>query len=75
MTHSFTCPTCGSHKYGSSGCTGPTTQMTGHCHGYIRQPDGSQRVCSYSWPRTKDAELHPGLLPPPESGTSQGRVV
>jgi hypothetical protein len=42
----FTCPECGSHSYGSSGCIGPIEAMIGHCHG--------DNGCKFSWPRSDD---------------------
>lgn len=44
----FTCPRCGSHYWGTSGCGGSLEDATGHCHG----PVG----CTFSWPRSEDAK-------------------
>lgn len=41
----FTCPECGSHEFGTSGCTGPLEEMLGHCHG---------NGCRFEWPRDED---------------------
>ncbi len=51
----FTCPECGSHNFGTSGCTGPEDQMVRHCHGYIREGDGYQS-CRFEWPIAEDAK-------------------
>lgn len=59
----FTCPECGSHRFGSSNCNALTIEeMDGHCHGYIfdRPTDGvlehTTRVkpCSFTWSRKED---------------------
>ena len=45
-TPTFTCPDCGSHFFGSSGCNLPIESMTGHCHG---------TGCKFMWSRKDDA--------------------
>lgn len=55
MSYAFTCPTCGSHEFGTSG-------NQGYCHGHMLLPSGAYQKCIYSWSRSKDAELFPSLL-------------
>jgi hypothetical protein len=51
----FTCPVCKGHDWGTSG-------GMGCCHGYYVNEEGILGPCKYTWPREKDAELHPRLL-------------
>jgi hypothetical protein len=62
MEHTFTCPKCGGHEFGTEGALLSSRPSRGCCHGYIENPDGSHEKCVYEWDRSKDAELHPGLL-------------
>jgi hypothetical protein len=65
----FTCPECGSHKFGSTcdgGAAGPFPSAEeaqayfaryawGHCHGQVRTMHG-EKSCHFSWPRSTDAK-------------------
>lgn len=44
----FSCPICGSSRWGTSGCTGPKAKQRGHCNGY-----GSVG-CGFSWSRSRE---------------------
>lgn len=60
----FTCPLCGSHFFGTSGCTGPEHLMRGHCHG------GN---CNFTWSRAEDDKYFEGLDEEDEFG--EGKVL
>jgi hypothetical protein len=61
----FTCPTCGSHAFGTQMTEPPGT---GHCHGYAqaqplgRHETGAVTPCAFSWLRTpaEDAKVFKG---------------
>ncbi len=52
--HTFTCPECGSHHFGSSGAS-ETEPGEIHCHGY-KQVEGlaTAQPCRWSAPRTRE---------------------
>ena len=59
----FTCPKCGSHKFGSSLATGTVQNGTwhGHCHGVVQvNPAAAARNCGFIWPRSEDAKYFRG---------------
>jgi hypothetical protein len=47
----FTCPKCGSDRFGSSNCLGPGP-MVRHCHG---------RGCDFTWPQGDDDRYIDGV--------------
>lgn len=53
----FTCPECGSNKFGSSNCTAEDiADMIGLCHGTVQTVYGSTRSCNFTWSRADDAK-------------------
>ena len=58
----FTCPRCGSHKFGThveGAVRWDLSTSTGACHGYTQTKMGSL-PCGFTWPRTDDAKYFRG---------------
>lgn len=57
----FTCPYCGSHKFGTHTPLNqdPATSGIGTCHGYVQSKLG-QIPCSFTWARIDDAQYFKG---------------
>ncbi len=51
----FTCPECGSHRWGSSGTDDEGQPLNGHCNGYIKASGALLRACRFTWLRANDA--------------------
>lgn len=76
----FTCPECGSHKFGTNNCLAEdAAEMTGECHGTL-QRYGAQRAavaCTFQWSRADDAKYFTGTgdLMSVSSAIGAGREV
>jgi hypothetical protein len=58
----FTCPKCGSHKFGSALVSGTVQNGTweGCCHGVVQRTPGVATNCGFTWSRTDDGKYFKG---------------